>query len=87
MQSSTLASSMALLVALSVFAPASHAQQEVDPTLFPLAQTALDKPNRAAARPVRHVSSQHAQPVTAKKTAKPSKPAKHPDTAKIVANR
>ena len=87
MKHNTLASSMALFVVLSVFGVPSHAQQEVDPTHFPLTQTAQYKPNVAAPDSVKHVSSQHAQPSTSKKTAKPSTAAKPRDTAKIVAKR
>lgn len=78
----------AILFALCLCGTRARAQQEVDPTPYPLPRTAQYKPAQpAAARAVKQTSTPAGQPASTKKARKPSSTAASSKDARVVAKR
>jgi hypothetical protein len=76
------------MFAVCLFGTQARAQQEVDPTPYPLPQTAQYKPGHPASPRTVKQSSTHATHATAKKTPKTRAASKaHKDAPKTVAQR
>ncbi len=78
----------AALFAICLFGIRAHAQQEVDPTSYPLPQTMQYKLARPEApRAVKQSSTHAAQPASGKKAPKAATTTANAKEAKIVAKR
>ena len=88
MKHSILALAAALLATISICGLQAEAQQEVDPTPYPLVHTVQDSPQRTtSARSAKQGSGHSAQHAMAKRTKKASTGGAHHDTAKTAALR
>jgi len=82
-----LALALAFLAAMFLSGMRAQAQQEVDPTNYPLTPAVAHTSHPPIPRAVKQTSAHHTQHSTAKKAQKPSASSAHRDAAKTVAKR
>jgi hypothetical protein len=78
---------LALLAAMSVSGIRAQAQQEVDPTNYPLTSSVTKPANRPAPHSVKQSPTHNTQRATVKKTQKSSTGSAHHATIKTVSKR
>jgi hypothetical protein len=78
---------LALLAAMSVSGIRAQAQQEVDPTNYPLTSSVTKPANRPAPHSVKQSPTHNPQRATVKKTQKSSTGSAHHATIKTVSKR
>jgi hypothetical protein len=78
---------LALLAAMSISGIRAQAQQEVDPTNYPLTSSVTKPENRPAPHSVKQSPTHNTQRATVKKTQKSSTGSAHHATIKTVSKR